>query len=126
LQALPADKRVLTEISATTPVEATPQQAHNLAIVTNELATNVVKYAARPDQTVQLSVHIALEPDEETIRLEFRDDGPGFPEEVLRSEYQSAGLYLVQNTVRRNLRGEIGLHNNDGAVITIRFPKAVE
>jgi PAS domain S-box-containing protein len=126
LQALPADKRVLTEISATTPVEATPQQAHNLAIVTNELATNVVKYAARPDQTVQLSVHIALEPDGETIRLEFRDDGPGFPEKVLRSEYQSAGLYLVQNTVRRNLRGEIGLHNDDGAVITIHFPKAVE
>ncbi len=126
LQALPSDKRVATDISATTPVYVSPEQAHNLSIVINELATNVVKYAARPRETARLGVCIVLEHGGEMIRLEFRDDGPGFPEKVLRAECDGAGLYLVRNTVRWSLRGETEIHNDHGAVVTVRFPKAVE
>jgi two-component sensor histidine kinase len=123
LQTLPPEQRVFTDIPPAS-VRVTPKQANNLAIVINELATNVVKHALRERQTAQITVHIAQ--DDETILLEFRDDGPGFSKEVLHLERQSVGMYLIQNTVRQNLHGEITLHNDNGAVVTIRLVEAVE
>ena len=58
--------------------------------------------------------------------FEFRDDGPGFPVDVLDFEHWNVGMYLVQNIVCRDLRGEMTLFNDNGAVITIRFPASVE
>jgi two-component sensor histidine kinase len=55
------------------------------------------------------------------VRLEYRDDGPGYPEDVLRLERCGVGFELVQNVVGRSLRGELSLHNDEGAVAVIRF-----
>jgi two-component sensor histidine kinase len=121
LQAVPPGKRLAADVLSIDPIQVTPKQANSLAMVINELATNVVKYALPERQTVRITVRIALE--NETILFEFRDDGPGFPEEVLGLERQNVGMYLVQNIVHRDLRGEITLHNDKGAVATIRFPE---
>ncbi len=134
LQGLSPSKRVVVDVSSAAPVVVTPKTAHNLAIVINELTTNVIKYAASTQETTQITVRIASssgrispEPDEETILFEFRDNGPGFPAEVLlRSEVRNIGLYLIENTVRHTLRGDITLHNDNGAVATVRFVKEVE
>jgi two-component sensor histidine kinase len=55
------------------------------------------------------------------VRFEFRDDGPGYPEDVLGLERYRVGFDLIQNMVRTGLRGELSLHNDDGAVAVIRF-----
>jgi two-component sensor histidine kinase len=120
LQTLPPDKWVNTNVLSVDLIQVTPKQANNLAMVINELATNVVKYSLLERQTVQITVRMALE--DETVLFEFRDDGPGFPEEVLRSERQNVGLYLVQNIVCGDMRGEIRLDNDEGAVVAIQFP----
>lgn len=120
LQSLPPDKRVLTNVPTTNPVQVTPKQANSLALVINELTTNTIKYALLEHQTARITVRIAHEG--ETIVFEFQDDGPGFPEEVLRLERHNVGLYLIQSIVRKDLGGELVLRNNQGAVTVIRFP----
>jgi two-component sensor histidine kinase len=67
-------------------------------------------------------VHIGGEGDR--VLLEFRDNGPGYPEEVLRLERYNVGIYLIQNIVQEQLYGDLTFHNDQGAVTTIRF-KAV-
>jgi two-component sensor histidine kinase len=123
LQTLPPDKQVITTVSSS-PVQVTPRQANNLAMVINELTTNIVKYALPERETVRITIHI--EQEDETVLFEFRDDGPGFPVEVLDSERWNIGMYLIHNIVCGDLRGEMNLSNDHGAVTAIRFPTSVE
>lgn len=118
-QALPRQKQVSVDV-APSPVRVTSQQAHNLALVINELATNSVKYALRGRTAGRISLHISL--DSEVVHCDFRDDGPGFPEDVLSGERGDVGFDLIQGLVRDGLRGELSLRNDGGAVATIRFP----
>jgi GAF domain-containing protein len=118
LQALPRGKRVSVDVSPS-PVRVTPKQAHDLALVINELATNTVKHALQERDTGHITVCIALEDD--TVLFEFRDDGPGHPEEVLQLERYAVGFDLIQTLVRDGLRGELTLHNDHGAVTIVRF-----
>jgi two-component sensor histidine kinase len=120
LQMLPHHKRISVDVTPS-PVRVTPQQANSLALVINELATNTVKYALAKRPKAHISVRIALE--EDTVLFEFRDDGPGYPVEVLRLERHSVGSYLIQTMVRDDLGGELSLHNDHGAVTTVRFKK---
>jgi two-component sensor histidine kinase len=72
----------------------------------------------------RIAVRVARE--DHTVRLELRDDGPGYPEEVLRLERHGVGFDLVQNIVRSSLGGELSLHNDGGAVAVIRFAAQAE
>ena len=120
------DKRISASVSPS-PVRVTSDQAHNLALVINELATNAAKHASGEGEhdTAQITVQIALDEDG-MVRCEFRDDGPGYPEDVLRLERHNVGLDLIKNIVCQSLRGELSLHNDHGAVTIIRFKKATD
>lgn len=120
LQVLPRDKRVLVDVSPS-PVRVMPDQAHNLALVINELATNTIRHTLIDRSTVHLTVDIGLVND--TVRCEFRDDGPGYPAEMLQSNQrrQTLGFDLIQNIVRKSLQGELFLYNDHGAVAVIQF-----
>ena len=59
--------------------------------------------------------------DDRTIICEFRDDGPGYPDEVLQLAHHGVGFDLIQNIIQSNLRGELLLKNRKGAVVEIRF-----
>jgi two-component sensor histidine kinase len=96
------------------PIEVSPRQASNLALVINELATNTVKYALAGRETARIAIRAAVEGD--MIRLEYRDDGPGYPEETLRLECHDVGMYLLQTLVTQTLRGTLTLANDGGAV----------
>jgi len=108
LQMLPRGKRVSIDVTPS-PIRVTPDQAHNLALVINELATNTVKYTLHERHAAQITVSIGIDDDDgtRTVLVEFRDDGPGYPEEILRLERHSVGLDLMQNIVRKRLRGEL-------------------
>ncbi|MBN1259589.1 MAG: GAF domain-containing protein [Anaerolineae bacterium] len=104
-------------------VHVLPDQAHNLALVVSELVTNTLRHAVREEHVTQVSVDIRK--DRGFVYFEFRDDGPGFPDEVLRDECQSVGLSVIRNIVHRNLKGTVQLTNDRGAVITVIFPDEV-
>jgi PAS domain S-box-containing protein len=122
LQALPHHKHISVDVSPS-PVQVTPDQAHHLALVINELTTNSAKYALQGRDTARITVHIGH--DDDTVQCEFRDNGPGYPAEVLRLEHRNIGFDLVQNIVRDNLRGELSLHNDQGAMALIQFKAKV-
>ena len=123
LQALPRDKHVSVSVedAIPSPVRVTPDQAQNLALVINELATNTVKHALQDRDTAHITVRVTTEIEGDGVQVEFRDDGPGYPEEVLRLERYNVGLDLAQNVVRKNLRGELSLYNDQGAVAVVQF-----
>jgi ribose transport system ATP-binding protein len=115
LQVLPHDKRVTFDVTPA-PVRVMPDRAHNLGLLISKLTANVVKYALPERDTAHIDVRIALNDD--VIRLEFRDNGPGYPQDLLRSDVE---FDLVRSIVCRYLRGELSLYNNDGAVAVMRF-----
>ncbi|MEE8389731.1 MAG: sensor histidine kinase, partial [Anaerolineae bacterium] len=123
LHALPLDTYVSVEVSSS-PVRVASRHANSLALITNELTTNSAKYAWPARQTGRICVRIDLQEDD-MVLFEFRDDGVGYPEEMLHLERHSIGWTLIQGFVVHSLRGEMVLHNDQGAVTTIRFPVPV-
>lgn len=124
LYALPRDRYVVVDVSPS-PLRVAPQHADSLALIISELTINSIKYAWPASQTGHIAVRITREDDVNSAGaavLEFRDDGPGYPEEVLCSERHGVGWELIQDLVVSGLGGKVTLHNDRGAVTTIRFP----
>lgn len=121
-QTLSPDQHIHVDVSPS-PVKVNPDQAHNLTLVINELTTNTIKHALRDRQSARITVSISRENDK--VRLEFRDDGPGYPERALEMGEEQLGLDLMQSIVHRNLRGKLALRNDDGAVAVIEFTPQV-
>ena len=104
------------------PVRVSPKDANNLALVINELTTNSVEYAWTERSIGRIAVRIdRLKGEKNLITIEYRDDGVGYPEDVLRLERHSIGWELIQSIVGTSLRGEVSLHNDGGAVTTVCF-----
>lgn len=106
------------------PILIAPKQATGLAIIVNELTTNSIKYAFRERNEGYIRVKITKEPQDDQATLQFRDDGPGWPEDVLCGQRENVGLYLIKLNVRSPLRGQFTLQNDAGAVATIQFKLA--
>ncbi len=122
LNTLTSDEHVHVNVSPAS-VRVTPQQASSLASVINELTTNTLKYALRSRDIVQITVTITTHHND--VQMEFRDDGPGYPEIVVRQEHYNVGLYLVRGIVHNDLNGDIELYNDGGAVAAIRFKEEI-
>jgi PAS domain S-box-containing protein len=122
LQALPLNKRVSVDI-APSSILVSPKLANTLALIINELTTNTIKYAWANQDNGRIMVHITSEAD--LISLEYRDNGPGFPKDVLQTESYTVGVgwELIRTLVQQGLEGEIVMHNDHGAVTIIRFPQ---
>jgi len=105
-----------------------PEQATAVALILNELATNSVKYAWPSRECGHLEVQLELECRgalRPLVRLKYRDDGPGWPEDVLRGEASAVGMHLIQSSVRSPLRGDFAFHNQHGAVAELSFHLAL-
>ena len=100
-------------------VQLTSKQARALGMILGELATNALKYAARDDAPLRLSLRISLAGNEAS--LAFCDNGRGFPGEVLAGERHSVGLHLVKALAEQDLGGSTALRNDAGAVVEVRF-----
>jgi two-component sensor histidine kinase len=104
-------------------VRVTPDQAHQIALIVNELATNTLKHGLTRDGPARIAVAIGVQG--QTAHLEYRDNGPGYPAEVLRFERTSVGFDLIRSVAIEGLRGELSLRNEGGAVTSIRFKSLV-
>jgi two-component sensor histidine kinase len=125
LRILPHTKRISVDIPHS-PVRVTPEQANNLALIINELTTNTIKYAS-PNLPTPLKITACISLAEDQIRFEFRDNGPGYPKAILQldPDAYSVGFEVIQNIIRKNLRGKLSLHNDQGAVTVIEFEAMV-
>jgi len=107
------------------PVLVDSAQAHALALVLNELATNTLKYGRSDDGRADVELAIAAEGEE--IALTYRDRGCGFPGAVVALEPSSlgTGLNLVRGIVEGDLGGSLRLASDRGAVAVLRFGRVV-
>jgi two-component sensor histidine kinase len=123
LDALHSEKRITVDISSS-PVRVTPEQADSLGMIINELVMNTVKHATIGRKTATITVHIGRIGD--SIYIQYRDDGPGWPKDVTRFEQHQTGVYILQKIVRKDLEGKLDLYNEDGAVAEIRCKNLVQ
>ncbi len=94
-------------------------QAMPLGLVLNEVVSNALKYAAPTDGKLALGITLARE-DKDMVRLEVRDNGPGFDPE---SVHKNMGSRLIA-ALSTQLRGEPHYSFDNGMVFTLRFPVA--
>ncbi len=122
LQVLAPERLVSVRV---TPADiwVTASQAHDLALVINELITNAVKHAV-PQGTGMFSIEATVSTHNQTAHFELKDNGPGFPAKVLALEpgHYNLGFELIKHIVQNSLEGKISLHNEHGAVIVVEFP----
>jgi PAS domain S-box-containing protein len=95
-------------------VRISPRQASSLALVLNELATNSLKHTSPERLATQLGLQVQSDP--EAIKLEYRDNGSGYPPSILNGAATTVGMSLVRQLVTESLRGSLQLSNDDGAV----------
>lgn len=118
LRLLPPDKSFKVKLMPSDAL-VTAKQAHHLALILNELTTNTAKYALTGRDNGLITVRITK--SENMLQFEFEDDGPGYPEDVLKMERFNVGVDLIRQLTRRDLRGSFSLSNRPGAVAIIRF-----
>lgn len=95
-------------------------QSHSTAILFNELYSNSIEHASHPGEKIEVEIEIIDRKG--TIIIIYRDTGPGYPEEILKSQFKNVGMYLIKNIIEQSLRGVFKISNQDGARIYIEFP----
>ncbi|MDM8555728.1 PAS domain S-box protein [Desulfococcaceae bacterium HSG7] len=121
---LPLSRNADLNVTAST-VLVNSGQAHHLALVLNELATNTIKHALANRETVQINVDIKQRKDD--VRVCFCDDGPGYPQEIADGDFTDSGVgfELIQGIVRHSLGGKVRIENDNGAKTVISIQSAV-
>ncbi len=121
--AISSTKKIVVQ-TAPSEIEVNGNQAHHFALIVNELATNVTKYAIS-NEPAKLDVSFHSENGSDLIV--FKDNGPGFPEHILSGDFHenNLGIELIFGMVKKNLKGHVELANNNGACTKIFFQREV-
>ncbi|MFH2122278.1 MAG: PAS domain S-box protein [Pseudomonadota bacterium] len=92
-------------------------QAHHLALVLNELTTNSAKHGLANKESVMISVRISPL-DNGAMQITYRDNGPGYPPEILDGTMDRAGIgmRIMEGIIQANFHGKVELKNDNGAV----------
>lgn len=85
-----------------------------IGLIVNELVTNSFKYAFEEDQQGEVVVRIEKQQDTKLL-IEVKDDGIGYPEELLGDQESSFGLTIVKSLLRI-FKGDLEILNKGGAV----------
>jgi|GEM_PF-1726955 len=96
-------------------------QAIPCGLLLNELVNNACKHAFSDRD--EGHIHICMAEDQNTIKLEVRDDGVGLPETFKIEEVQSLGLNLIQTLVKQ-LEGELKINGERGSTFEILFKRS--
>ena len=91
-----------------------------LGQLTNELVINAIKHAfhGRSEGEILISMH----QDNESIRLQVKDNGNGLPISADPSRPGSYGMQLIQ-VFTRQLRGTLSVVRENGTSFTVEFKK---
>lgn len=89
----------------------------SLGLIMNEAITNSCKYALSDTGIVKIEVKIKTEGL--NMEIELRDDGPGIRDNDRSGK--GLGLKLIAS-LSQQLKGTVDIKNDNGTVLTIRFP----
>ncbi len=122
LDSMPGGRAVTLEVKPS-QVQVNSSQAHHLTLVINELVTNVLKHTLKEQSSVRIDIEVQQYGD--MIRIIFRDNGPGFPKEVIDGDLSRVGIgfEIICGIVENSLQGQLKLTNDNGAVTQITLKK---
>lgn len=88
-------------------------------IILNELLTNTMKYSLAAENEIHVTVSLTAGPSKKHLaRLTVKDNGEGFPEQVLRGEKLGYGLSIVKTLIEQ-YNGEFLIFNQGGANVDV-------
>jgi two-component sensor histidine kinase/ABC-type amino acid transport substrate-binding protein len=90
-------------------------------LILNELMTNSIKHAFPGDRRGRISIVLRNE-GEDSIRLEYGDDGVGLPEGFALDGAGTLGLLLLHRIVEGQLKGTIAIESGGGLRYRIDIP----
>lgn len=91
------------------------------SMVLAELITNALEHAFPGREHGRIEVRSRLE-DGETLHLSVRDDGVGWTPELPLRKADSLGLQLLDNLVRKQLRGGVEFERDNGSTVHLSIP----
>jgi two-component sensor histidine kinase len=94
-------------------VELPLAQSATVALLTSELISNATKHGGR-------EIEVRLWREDKDIKLEVRDNGPGFPPDFDPETATSTGMEIIKSVARWDLRGDIGFHSLPGGGACVR------
>ncbi|HRG47796.1 MAG TPA: histidine kinase dimerization/phosphoacceptor domain -containing protein [Leptospiraceae bacterium] len=100
--------------------ELNTKRLQPLAIIVNELITNIMKYAFKGRESGLITVTAKLLANNPYISIE--DNGNGLPESISFSNSTGFGLMLVRGLTEQ-LNGKIKIDRENGTKIILEFPK---
>lgn len=98
-------------------VRIMPSQIITTALILNELLMNCATHAFPGRAAGRIAIRIAREGEQ--VTLEVRDDGIGLRG---RGQRPGLGLTIVETLATQNLRGTVQYAEEEGVVVSIRFP----
>lgn len=97
--------------------DVTPEEAHCLALIANELVSNAIRHGG---EDVPVAVSFAASPEGHV--LEVRDGGPGFDG---RPASRASGLSLVR-ALCRQIGATLDVANDRGTTCSVRFRSSLD
>ena len=124
LKGISPDKTIFLVVKDSS-IKIQSDQSHHLTLVINELAVNTIKHALGIRKKARIEVSFSQ--DDTHITMRYCDDGPGYPEAMLKEDFAKAhvGFELIHGIVTESLRGKVQLSNQNGAATTIIFKKEI-
>jgi len=104
-------------------IEVNSFHAQQIALVINEIITNIIKYCVTEDEKIVVNIGITY--DENQIYINVEDNGKGFPKKILEANFVDIGIGfdLIFGIVKKSLGGSVELENGDGAIVHIAFKR---
>ncbi len=117
LHTLPHDSvRIDCELEA---LKLDMDKAIPLGLVISELITNALKHAfTEKSEDARITVQLVRK---EKWELTVSDNGKGIPGNLNEAGQNSIGLRLIQNLVKKQVKGEFSFSNQNGAHFTVTF-----
>jgi len=105
-----------------TDILISSNHAHNITLVINELLTNSSRHAFAGRNYGRIDIEISEKSNK--IILEYKDDGPGFPDSILNGyEGINIGFELILGIVQHSLNGSVRIKNDGGALTVLEIEK---
>lgn len=99
-------------------------KATSVAIIVNELLTNVKKHAFKDvPKTYSKTVNVDLKMIKDNIVLIMKDNGIGIPEDFDLKNVNSIGIKILYGIVNNEFQGDIYFTRNNGTTVEIIAPR---
>jgi two-component sensor histidine kinase len=89
-------------------------------LIVNELVTNCLKYAFKPDKDGEIRISLRLL-DSGEKELIVSDNGIGLPDGLDIKKAESLGLKMITNLTERSLHGKVNINKDNGTEFRIVF-----